>query len=257
MPAPSRSWGLVLAALLAGCAAGRFPESPERWQEEVDRPGPSAAGPQRRSPGSDEDHDEEGDEDGLLDAVLGAVLDWIFPFDGGDLESEGPTGPFLGIERLPLVTLHPDEDPSEPGGGFELDGDPDAGDGFGLEAGYRDGLAGIGILYLTSEHREHLTREHVRLQAALVELRIFAEQDLGPFASTLSLGVGAGLAGVDFAGDLDDAGGAAWGMRGSLGARFAEHVGLELGGGYLEWGALGERVAASGYTLVGITWHPR
>jgi hypothetical protein len=165
-------------------------------------------------------------------------------------------GLVLGVHHIPVLSLRADEDGGEYGGGIEFWADPAAGSGYGIDVGWREGPVGFGLLYLTSEHEERITRAPCRMHGAFLELRVHGEQDFGFAEGTVTLAGGLGFAGVEFDHSFDDSGGTALGARITWGLRFGGHLGLEMGGGYFEWGVPGETIGDGSYMTLGLTWHP-
>ena len=193
------------------------------------------------------------DRDGyqLIEAIQETFHHGAEICDGGD----GPEGLVLGIHRMPVVAIRADEDDGEPGHGVEFWADMRTSHGQALELGYRKGPLGLGLLYITSEHLDDFTRIPGRMHGAYLETKFHGEFPLGSALTSLTVAAGLGAAGIDFEEFYDDTGGTALELRAALGVR-GRHLGVELGGGFFEWGEPGETVGKGSFLTAGITWHP-
>lgn len=157
--------------------------------------------------------------------------------------------------QVPLLWVGADEDDGEPGGGVELDAELERGAGYGFEVGWRGDDAGFGVLRLDGEHTDVATGLPVRSRATLLEARLHGDAPRAWGGWQAMLGLGAGFGGLDFEAGPDDSHGTALSLRATAGARIGEHVGLELGGGYYEWGLPGETIGHAAYVSLGLTLH--
>lgn len=259
---------LLLPAL--GCASAR-PQMPEIRVGGNERPvtaeeDSKSGAPRRAKPRSAGEGGGSGggysggddDDDGFLACSLEELSSDFFScsMDGSLLDSERG-GLVLGVHRIPALGLRPDRDDREPGGGLEIDADWRTGDGYALEVGVREGIAGFGLLHIASSQYERFAGHSTDLHGTFAELRLYADVPLGPVEGALTLAAGMGYAGVYFDEPYEDTGGTAVEMRGTLGLRLARQLGFEVGGGFLEWGVPGETIGKGSFATVGLTWHPR
>ena len=263
-----RTRGIALLSLLfagaTGCAA-----SPWQPAIRVDAPHSFTASDEARSTGPrrakarpvDDGGDDYGDDD---DDGGSWFLDFLFDgdislhFDGDPGLSEGDRGGLvLGVHRVPAIGLRPDLDRGEPYYGQEIDADWRTGDGAMFEIGLRQGFAGVGFLFVSTEQFERLLGQTTELRAGFLEARLHAEAGRGGLESTMTLAGGVGFAGVYFEDPDADTYGAGVSLRGTLGLRLARHLGFEVGVGYLGWGVPGEMIGEGTYLTTGLTWHPR
>jgi len=161
-------------------------------------------------------------------------------------------GLYLETSAHPAVLLWADQDPHEPGHGIELEGDLGIGDGYGVAAGVYGGDTGLGLLYLTSTHTELDTDEEARFHAAFVEARVRSEESFGWARGTMTLGLGLGAGGLEYAGPFEDSVGTALEGRLLLGLQIGP-LGIDLGGGGFSWGVPGETIGNGAYLAAGLT----
>ncbi len=171
---------------------------------------------------------------------------------------DGPnrSGPYASAGYVPRLWLWADEDPGEFDGGFELEGEPAPADGWTFEGGWQEEHLGVGVFLLGSDSHEETTREDVHTRAAFLEARWLFEEDSCLLRRFLTLGLGAGWAEVRFDGQLEDSAGTAAEIRLDAGIGFGEHLGLELGAGYLYWGLPGETIGHGAFGTLGVTLDP-
>jgi len=169
-----------------------------------------------------------------------------------DDEGSRGVGFYLEAYSHPAVALEADEDPGEPGQGIELETDLGTGNGYGVAAGVLFDGIGLGLLYLTSDHTERQGEEEARFHAGFVEALLHGEEDLGWARGTLTLGLGAGVGGVDFVDLNPDSGGTAIEGRLMFGLQLS-HAAFEIGGGAFSWGRPGETVGNGTYLAAGLS----
>lgn len=182
-----------------------------------------------------------------VETHLTALSDWdeYEPLNTIDLEVSG--------FWVPAFKVNPDEDERERNQGIEFDADLDTGSGWAARIGVGGDHRGqgLGLLYMTTRHREDLTRRHARTHSGYLEYLMRTPHSRGPLDATFAAGIGVGGAAFDFDGGFDDTGGGAVMLRGEVGLRLFHQIDLTVGGGGFLWGYPGETIGYGGFFTVG------
>ena len=179
--------------------------------------------------------------------------------DSGTFEGGGPRPTDLVVSGfwVPAFKVNPDEDEREPSQGIEFDADLDTGQGWAARVGFSgdETKSGLGLLYMTTRHRESVTRRHARTHSGYLELLLRTPESRGPLDANFAVGIGVGGAAFDFDGGFDDSGGAAVMIRGEMGLTLFRQFDLTVGGGGFLWGYPTETIGYGGFFTIGGTVH--
>jgi len=157
----------------------------------------------------------------------------------------------ISATTVPALSVWADKDTDEINDGIEFDADLHSGQGAALKLAVGDAQTDLGLMFLTTRHRERITGSIVHLEGLFVEgahRYFWGIHWFGELAG--------GLGGVVF--DLPDrfrsGDGAAFLIRGALGVEYWDHARLQLGVGYFRWGHPGETYGDGTYVDLGGAW---